>query len=204
MNRHIGTLYAEAGVRHPGPRLRGDGRRTRHLPMWAIFSLAALATTACGFHLRGAGELRLPPELATLRVTVEGSTQQYDPLRLEMTGALRSQAGVDVVDAADVPALVLFAQRSDSQLLSVSSTGQANEYLLKYEVSFRVADRNGKPLAGPQTVRVQRNQAFDRLNVLATEREEREFRREMQRDAVQQILRRLAHVELTEKHADQP
>ncbi len=163
-----------------------------------------LVTAACGFHLRGASEFRLPPALATLRVVMEGSSQQYDPLRVEMTNALRAQAGVDVVNATDVPTLVLFAQRSDSQLLSVSSTGQANEYLLKYEVSFRIADKNGKILAAPQTVRVQRNQAFDRFNVLASEREQREFQREMQRDAVQQILRRLAHIELTEKHADQP
>jgi LPS-assembly lipoprotein len=144
--------------------------------------------------LRGAGEFRLPPALATLRVVVEGGSQQYDPLRVAMTGALRAQAGVDVVDATDVPVLVLFGQRTDSQLLSVSSTGQANEYLLNYEVSFRVADKNGKVLLAPQTVRVQRNQAFDRLNVLASEREGGEFQREMQRDAVQQILRRLAKI----------
>lgn len=177
--------------------------RVRRFWMPIVFSLATLAA-ACGFHLRGAGEHQLPPALATLRVIVEGSSQQYDPLRVAMTNALRAQAGVDVVDATDVPALVLFAQRSDSQLLSVSSTGQANEYLLKYEVSFRVTDKNGKILAAPQTVRVQRNQALDRLNVLATEREGLEFQREMQRDAVQQILRRLAHIELTEKHADRP
>jgi len=163
-----------------------------------------LLLVSCGYHLRGAGEYRLPPALATLRVAVEGSSQQNDPLQVSMTNALRTQAGVNVVSATDVPTLVLFAQRSDSQLLSVGSTGMASEYLLRYEVSFRVADKDGKALSEPQTVRVQRNQAFDRLNVLATEREGREFRREMQRDAVQQILRRLAHIELTEKHADQP
>lgn len=161
-------------------------------------ALMALVTVSCGFHLRGAGEYQLPPSLATLRVAVEGSSQQYDPLRVAMANALRAQAGVDVVDATDVPTLVLFAQRSDSQLLSVSSTGKASEYLLKYEVSFRVADRNGKTLAEPQTVRVQRNQAFDRLNVQATEREGREFQRDMQRDAVQQILRRMARISIQE------
>jgi len=165
--------------------------------LYLVTCILYLLLSGCGFHLRGAGEYRLPPALATLRVVVEGSSQQYDPLRVAMTNALRDQAGVDVVDATDVPTLVLFAQRSDSQLLSVISTGMANEYLLNYEVSFRVADKNGKVLSKPQTVRVQRNQAFDRLNVLATERERREFQREMQRDAVQQILRRLSRITIS-------
>ena len=168
-----------------------------------LLAACHLLLVSCGFHLRGAGEYRLAPALATLRVTVQGSTQQYDPLRVAMTNALRSQAGVDVVDAAEAPVLVLFAETYDRQLLSVDSTGRAEEYLLRYSVSFRVTDKEGKILSEPQTVRVQRYLAFDRLNVLANEREESELRRDMQHDAVQQILRRLAAVELTVKHADQ-
>ena len=199
MNRHHGVVPAPAGFQRLGSRLRGDDGRKRHFLPWLGLSLMALASVACGFHPRGTDEYRLPPALATLRVAVEGSSQQYDPLRVEMTNALRAQAGVDVVEATDVPTLVLFAERSENQLLSVSSTGKANQYLLKYEVSFRVADKDGKTLSEPQTVRVQRNQAYDPLNLLATEREEREFRREMQRDAVQQILRRLSHISMPAK-----
>ena len=176
----------------PGRQFQAPGNQAWENFLFLIVACGLLV--ACGFHLRGAGEYRLPPPLATLRVVVGGSTQQYDPLRVEITNALRTQAGVDVIDATDAPTLVLFAQRSDSQLLSVSSTGMASEYLLKYEVSFRVADKNGKALMESQTVRVQRNHAFDRLNVLAAEREEQEFGRDMQRDAVQQILRRLAKI----------
>jgi outer membrane lipopolysaccharide assembly protein LptE/RlpB len=53
-------------------------------------------------------------------------------------------------------------------------------------------------LSEPQTVKVQRDHQFDRLNVLAKEREEQELRREMQRDAAQQILRRLSRISLKE------
>jgi LPS-assembly lipoprotein len=153
-----------------------------------------LLLVSCGFHLRGAGEYRLSPALATLRVVVEGSALQNDPLRAQMIEALRAQAGAEVVEATGVPTLTFFGERFSSRLLSVTSTGQANEYSLDYELSFRVADKDGRPLAPPQTVRVQRNQTFDRLNVLASEREEGELRREMQRDAVQQVLRRLAKI----------
>jgi len=120
-----------------------------------------------------------------------------------MKNALRTQTDVQIEDTGDAPLLGLYGERSDSQVLSVSSTGKADEYLLKYEVSFRLTGKDGKALAESQTIRVQRDHAFDRLNVLAKEREEQELRREMQRDAVQQILRRLSRITPTDTHADQ-
>ncbi len=166
--------------------------------------LAALGVlSSCGFHLRGTGKVEFPPMLSTLRVVVENSQQQNDPLLVAMKNALRTQTDVQIEDTGDAPLLVLYGERSDSQVLSVSSTGKADEYLLKYEVSFRLTGKDGKEVAESQTVRVQRDIAFDRLNVLAKEREEQELRRAMQRDAVQQILRRLSRIAPTESHADQ-
>ena len=141
--------------------------------------------------------------LSTLRVVVENNQQQNDPLLMAMKNALRTQTDVQIEDSGDAPLLVLYGERSDSQVLSVGSTVKVEEYLLKYEVSFRLTGKEGKALAESQTVRVQRDLAFDRLNVLAKEREVQELRREMQRDAVQQILRRLSRITPTDSHADQ-
>lgn len=168
-----------------------------------LLATCNLLLVACGFHLRGTGKVEFPPMLSTLRVMVENNQQQNDPLLVAMKNALRTQTDVQVEDTGDAPQLVLYGERSDSQVLSVSSTGKADEYLLKYEVSFRLTGKDGKALAESQTVRVQRDHAFDRLNVLAKEREEQELRREMQRDAVQQILRRLSRITPTDSHADQ-
>ena len=84
----------------------------------------------------------------------------------------------------------------------VTAIGKVDEYLLKYEVSFRLVDKRDKMLSPPQTIRLQRDHPFDRLNVLAKEREEQELRRVMQRDAVQQILRRLSRLTLLNDDAD--
>ncbi len=136
----------------------------------------------------------MPSALSVLQVRVEGNLQENNPLLVAMKNALHSQTDIQIQDAGDAPRLVLYGEYSDSQVLSVTSTGKVDEYLLKYEVSFRLADKDGKSLSEPQTVKVQRDHQFDRLNVLAKEREEQELRREMQRDAVQQILRRLSRV----------
>ena len=204
MNRHNNVIPA------PDYTIRGQAsagiqylrRREQRFLMLTIFLLIVLATTACGFHLRGTGKVEFPPMLSTLRVMVENNQQQNDPLLVAMKNALRVQTDVQIEDTGDAPLLVLYGERSDSQVLSASSTGKADEYLLKYEVSFRLTGKDGKEVAESQTVRVQRDLAFDRLNVLAKEREVQELRGEMQRDAVQQILRRLSRITPMDSHAD--
>jgi LPS-assembly lipoprotein len=169
----------------------------------AVLLFAAVATAACGFHLRGSDTYGLSPELATLRVAVEGSQLQNDPLLVAMKDALLTQTDIQVVDTGKVPLLQLFGEHFDKQVLSVDSTGKVAEYLLKYQVSFRLADTEGKLLSESQTIRVQRDQSFDPTNVLLTEREIEEQRRNMRRDAVQQILRRLVHINPENPRADQ-
>jgi LPS-assembly lipoprotein len=165
--------------------------------------------SACGFHLRGTGQYEMSPALATLRVMVQGNQLQNDPLLVAMKNAIRTQTDVKIEDSKiedspDVPTLLLFGEKVDNQVLSVSSTAKASQYLLRYEVSFRLLGKENKPLSEPQTVRLQRDYTFDRLNVLAMEREQTELQGEMQRDAVQQILRRLSRIVPENGHADQP
>jgi LPS-assembly lipoprotein len=76
----------------------------------------------------------------------------------------------------------------------VDSTVKVREYMLRYEVSFRVTDAHGNEMAPPQTVIMQRPVTFDRLNVLAKEREESQLLSELKRDAAQQILQRLSQL----------
>jgi LPS-assembly lipoprotein len=157
---------------------------------------------SCGFHLRGTGKAEMPAALSVLQVRVEGNLLENNPLLVAMKNALRTQTDVQIQESGDAPRLVLYGEQSDSRVLSVTSTGKVDEYLLKYEVSFRLVDADNKLLSEPQTVKVQRDHQFDRLNVLAKEREEQELRREMQRDTAQQILRRLSRITLIDSDAN--
>ncbi len=203
MNQYDDFIPAKAGIQRWQPHFRRDGRRKHRFLMLMSFLLMVFAMTACGFHLRGAGRVELAPVLSALRVTVEDNTQLNNSLATAMKQALRTQTTIQVQDSGDVPLLVLFGERTASQVLSVELTGKVDEYLLRYEVSFRLVDVHGKMLAEPQTVRLQRDHVFDRLNVSAKEKEEQDLRRVMQEDAVQQILRRLSRISLI-VHANQP
>lgn len=160
------------------------------------FSLASLLFSlllaGCGFHLRGAEGVTISNALPRLRVVVQDTKVLNDPLLIETRSALKIDPNVVLTDDADAPTLILFDERSDTQLLSVSSTGRVSGYTLRYEVSYRLTGAGGRELLAPHTVRLLRDYTYDPLNVLAKEQEEVQLRRTLQRDAVQQIVRRLA------------
>lgn len=156
-----------------------------------LAALLVFSAAGCGFELRGTGSAALPVELAAMRVIGPGGSA-YPPLQVEVRNALRAQAGVRLVEEAGVPTLTLLEESAESLVLATDSSGRVSDYLLNYRVSFVLTDGAGKELLPRQSIKLQREYSFDRLNVLAKEKEDEFLRREMRRDAVQQLLRRLA------------
>lgn len=158
----------------------------------ALIIGGAMLLGGCGFHLRGQAT-QLPPELSTLRVMVQGNVQANDPLLGLVRDTLRLQSGARIVEDGDVPSLVLSDEHVESQVVSIqTATAKASEYRLRYSLNFALRDAASKPLLGPHTIRLQREYTFDPTRVLAKEHEERELLRELRRDAVQQLVRRIA------------
>ena len=151
-----------------------------------------LLLASCGFHLRGQESASLPPALSVLRL----SAPAYAPLTVEMRNALQGQAGVKIVEDVTMPAatLSLYNETVGSQVLAIDIAGRVSDYLLNYSVTFALTAADGHALLAPQTIKLQREYTFDKLNVLAKEKEDEFLRLEMQRDAVQQILRLLERV----------
>lgn len=154
--------------------------------------ISYLVLSGCGFHLRGASAVALPPELSSLRVTMGGAS--YPPLLVEVRNALLALGNVRLTDdvSASVPVLQLHAESSASQVLAIDSSGRISAYLLNYRVDYSLVGTDGKPLLPRQSVKLQREYGFDRLNVIATEKQSEFLQSEMRRDVAQQILRRLA------------
>lgn len=137
--------------------------------------------------------MQLPPEFATLRVTLAGATQANDPLLTAVRNTLQLQSGARIVEDTDVPSLVLSDERVESQVISVqTATAKASEYRLRYTINFQLKDAAGKTILAPQTLRLQRDYTFDPTRVLSKEEEERQLLRDLRRDAAQQIARRIA------------
>jgi LPS-assembly lipoprotein len=152
--------------------------------------LLACTLVGCGFQLRGA--VALPFE--TLLVTGADNT----PFAIDLRRGLRASRRVEVVDepARAQAVLQVTGLSQERRILSLSAAGRVQEYQLIYRVSFRVHDGRGQELLPPNDIVLRRDITFNDSQVLAKEQEEILLVRDMQNDAVQQVLRRLSAVRL--------
>ncbi len=166
-----------------------------HRAIGLLIGVCCLPLGGCGFHLRGMEAATFPPQLSVMRVTMGGAAA-YPPLLVEVRDALRTRAGVRLADdvAAKVPTLTLSGETITSDVVAIDVTGKATDYQLNYRVSFSLSDAAGREIIPDRTIKLEREYSFNKLNVLATERESRFLQDEMRRDAVEQIIRQLASV----------
>lgn len=153
--------------------------------MKKFFLLALLLVlSACGFQLRGAAQL----PFQSLYVDGGGSV-----LGVDLQRALRYGSNVQIAatPAEAQAVLQVLGESREKRILSIGSTGRVSEYALFYRLSFRLHDGKGKELLPAQPLELKRDISFSDAQVLAKEQEEAMLYRDMQSDAVQQIIRRL-------------
>ncbi|MFW5444191.1 MAG: LPS assembly lipoprotein LptE [Methylococcaceae bacterium] len=150
-----------------------------------IFLLSALLLiSACGYHLRGS--IDLPEGLK--KIYLHGGSSE---LRSSLKKSLRFSDGELVSRAKEAGVVVKIGKdKMRRRVLSLSSTGRANEYELYYYMDFILLDAAGNQLSKKQTVELSRDYFNDQEDVLAKNIEEKIIREEMYRQAVQSIISR--------------
>lgn len=157
----------------------------RRIPTLILITLA-LSLSACGFQLRG--NAQLPFAAAYVEA---GNTQLARNLRqaLNAQGKLAEQA-------AGAPVVIrLEGEKREKNILSLSGSGKVREYRIESRITLSARDATGKELIAPGEILLTRDMAYDDQQTLAKELEETELYRAMDRDALTQILRRLAYVQ---------
>lgn len=150
--------------------------------------LVAAALSACGFQLRGSdGKASIPFKTIYLGVA------ETSPLGIELRRNIRARDTKIVSDPKSADATVqVMNETRDKSILTLNTQGRIREYSLVYRLRFRVTDQTGKELIQPTDIALKRDISFNESQVIAKEKEEDLLYRDMQSDAVQQILRRLA------------
>ena len=115
------------------------------------------------------------------------------PITTELKRSLEGIGSAQLVAAADKAQVVLDVNsvEDNKQILSLSAAGKVREFLLTKRVLFRVHDSDGKDWLPTAEVLVRRSYTYSDTEALAKEAQEQRLWREMQTDAVQQIVRRL-------------
>lgn len=163
----------------------------RNTLMPPAIAVAALLLTACGFHLRG--EAQLPPGMA--RIYVE-SADPYGPLKRNLEKALeRSGATIETKAGDGIAEVRLSAVSLGPIVRSVSANARVNEFTMLYHVELQVTDAAGKVLLPKQVVEQSRIFTFDQTQAIGTGAEQDEIKKEMERDMVQVVLRKVESAE---------
>lgn len=147
-----------------------------------LFTL--LLVSACGYHLRGA--IDLPDDLKN--IYIQGASSQ---LTESLKKSLRLSDG-KLVETPEEAGLVVQVIKEDMRrrVLSLSSTGRANEYELYYLLGFILLDAEGNQWSEKQMIELSRDYFNDQEDVLGKANEEQLIRKELYRKAVRSIITR--------------
>ena len=161
----------------------------RTLRSWLIALAAALLLTACGFQLRGAQTL----PFKSIYVAVPDNSE----FGARLKRAVRASNSTTLAEDKEEAEVVFSITQDvvDKFVLSVNNAGQARDYELRYRFGFALTDPQGRSLLAPVTLTQQRIVTMNpsiAQEVLAKQQEEVLLRQDMQRDLVQQVMRRLA------------
>lgn len=146
---------------------------------------ALLAAGGCGFQLRGAHAIPYR--------SIYVSAPKDSLAARDLAKALRSQGIALPENAKEADAVLkLLEEKRTRSILSLSGGGRVREYRLNYTLSYSVTDKEGREIYPVATIQSSRDFTYDDNQYLAKAAEESFLYRDLQDEAVQRILRRLA------------
>ena len=156
-----------------------------------IVAAATLLLAACGFHVRG--EAHLPPGMERIYVD---SSDQFGPLKRNVEKALERAGAKIEPKAGEGVAEIRFTAVSLAPVVrSVSANARVNEFTMLYHLELQITDASGKVLLPKQVVEQSRIFTFDQTQAIGTGAEQDEIKKEMERDMVQVVLRKVESAE---------
>ena len=158
--------------------------KSTHWNLYAIVALLALMLSACGFQLRGI------QTVAFQSIHIQGNTLLISK---NLKKSLE-QVGVKVLPSAEGADLLLelMSEENEKRILSLSGGGTVREFELYYRVHYRTRNPNDATWAPPQTIEARRDFSYDDANLLAKQAEEKQLNENMQRDVLNNLMRRLS------------
>ena len=156
----------------------------------ALLFLALASVAGCGFHLRGEAELPAAAKAITIV-----AADPLSPLKRDLEAALRrSGTIVKETGGEGVATLKLPVMKLATEPVSVSKNARVKEFRVKYDVEVELDAPDGTVLLERTAIELTREYSYDETQALGAQAEEELIKKEMERDMVQQVLRRLESV----------
>ncbi len=177
---HIGSTRPDNASFSPGRR-----RALRFAT--AAVGLAVLA--GCGFQLRTTATL----PFSTLYVGIGINTE----LGAQLRRYVRDTTNTQIVEDPGIAQaqLQLLSEIRERSILSLDASGRVRDYELRYRFTFRVHNGKGRDYIPTTTIVLTRDLTFSDAATLAKDNEADLLYRDMQKEVIQQLLRRMAAAE---------
>ena len=120
--------------------------------------------------------------------------QASDPLVvLDIKRRIQASSKTIVLDSQDDSQAILHILNAKRRkiILSVSGSGRVREFQLRYSISFKVTDKNGREIVPISYIEVNRVLPFSDSAFLASQKEEEMLIKEMKKDAILKMMDRL-------------
>jgi LPS-assembly lipoprotein len=162
----------------------------RFIVLLVVAACVAALFSGCGFQPRGRADL----SFESIYVETDG----FSLFGAELRRVVQAGNVVEVMETADEADVVLkvLSERQERQIISLTATGSVREFQLLYRVAYRIMDNQLTDLTAPGEIVLRRDMLFDDTLRLAKESEADNLYRDMQTDAVQQMLRRLSVIQV--------
>ena len=152
-------------------------------PCAFILAIAPLLLASCGFHLRGQAALPFDS------IFISGSPVVATQIARAVRAGSQTRVTTNPKDAEVT--LEILGESRERAILSLSASGRASELQIRYRISFRLLGKGGKEYIARSDIQLKRDLNYSDSDVLGKEQEEALLYRDMQNDAVQQIIRRM-------------
>jgi len=190
---------ASAGGSGRGTAACRDGRATAHPGRRAALAAAAATLaaslgstlTGCGFHLRRTTDMTF----TTLYSGFPRGSAVGEEFRREFARSTSTRL-VEQPDKAQVVLLIMNESR-ERDIVAYSAVGRPREYELRLRLQFRATDGGDREFIGPSQIILRRDISAADNQLTARTDEEALLFRDMQKDMVQQLLRRLASIRIS-------
>ena len=160
----------------------------RKLLLRTLALATALLLNACGFQLRGTANL--PYE--TLHVAAPNTSAVANEIRRSVAASSKTRV-IDNPKEAQAT-LHLLGETREKVILSLSGGGRVREFQLRYRMTYRLVDKTNRELRPTTQIQLYRDLSYNDADTLSKESEEALLYRDMQTDAVSQLLRQLQAV----------
>ncbi len=153
----------------------------------AFLAAGFVSLSACGFHLRN--EAQMPTGIQRINVEVADTSSS---LKRDVEAALRrSGVQVEATTAPGIAELKILVNTLTPEVQAVGATARVRQFVMLYHVEVEVDDSEGKVLVPRQTIELSREFTFDETQALGTAAVQDDLKKQMGRDMVQAIMRRL-------------